>query len=215
MPDPERAVIFIDGNNWYHSLKEANVTDIRRLDYVKIAQKLVGPRTWQETRYYVGQVPQEGNLGSYAGQRSFLDLFKNSSQRHSVHLGRIEYRLVKSDAAHELLQYLALLSEQGTRIDSRVYRELVDLGQRHKQTRVMTEKAVDVMLAIDLVVMAERNQFDTAYLLSADGDLTPAVSAVRAHGKKVFVVSSRRCAELGKVVDSVIPIDAAWFDRCY
>jgi len=48
------------------------------------------------------------------------------------------------------------------------------LANRHAKTQVMVEKAVDVMLAVDLVVMAERDEYDAAYILSADGDYTPA-----------------------------------------
>ena len=62
------------------------------------------------------------------------------------------------------------------------------LAEEHQNTTVMVEKAVDVMLAVDLVVMAERNEFDVAYLLSADGDYTPAVEHVRTLGKQVYGV---------------------------
>jgi hypothetical protein len=40
----DRGVVFIDGNNWFHSLKTAGVTDKFRLDYAKISRKLLGPR---------------------------------------------------------------------------------------------------------------------------------------------------------------------------
>lgn len=54
-----RAVVFIDGNNWYHSLKNVGVTGSGALDYVKICTKLAGPgRTWIAARYYVGRVNQ-------------------------------------------------------------------------------------------------------------------------------------------------------------
>jgi hypothetical protein len=41
----DRAILFIDGNNWYHSLKRNGVGAIGDLDYAKISQKLLGPRT--------------------------------------------------------------------------------------------------------------------------------------------------------------------------
>ena len=40
---PDRAVVFIDGNNWYHSIKDAGIEDLGRLDYGKISRKLLGP----------------------------------------------------------------------------------------------------------------------------------------------------------------------------
>jgi hypothetical protein len=32
----DRAVVFVDGNNWFHALCEAGVEDRARLDYKKI-----------------------------------------------------------------------------------------------------------------------------------------------------------------------------------
>jgi uncharacterized LabA/DUF88 family protein len=210
---PDRAVLFIDGNNWYHGLRDARVYDLARLDYSKIARKLVGPRTWTATRYYIGQMQQIGNTERYAEQRRFLSRLKNADPlMMSVHLGRLEYRAEKSDAAHELLHYLSSLS---TKIDNQVYKDLVALGQRHKVAKVMVEKAVDVMLAVDLVVMALRDEFDAAYVLSADGDYTHAVKVARAHGKKVFAVSASHGAQLAAAVDTFIPVKPAWFADCY
>src|SRR5579864_2102162 len=103
---PARAVLFVDGGNWYRSVKRAGV-DANRLDYTKIATKLVGPRQWIGLRYYVGQIKQVGNLRLAADQQAFLARLKAADPRISVHLGRIEERIAKSDAAVELLAYLA------------------------------------------------------------------------------------------------------------
>jgi uncharacterized LabA/DUF88 family protein len=208
----DRAVVFVDGNNWYHSLRDAGVTDQLRLDHAKIAAKLAGPRTWTATRYYVGQMPQSESKQLYADQRRFLSRLQATDTRITVHLGRLEHRPVKSEAAEELISYLAKLP---VKIDTGVYQELMALGQRHRKATTLVEKAVDVMIAVDMVVMAERDEFDTAYLLSADGDFTPAVQAVRAHAKKVFAVSASHGAQLAAAVDAFIRIDAAWVGDCY
>ncbi len=70
------------------------------------------------------------------------------------------------------------------------------------------------MLAVDLVVMAERNEFDAAYLLSADGDFTPAVQAVRANDKNVYVASPVAGARLASVANAYICLPPDWFDDC-
>jgi uncharacterized LabA/DUF88 family protein len=205
-----RAVLFVDGSNWYHGVKQAGV-DANRLDYTKIAQKLVGPRQWIGIRYYVGKVKQVGNLRLASEQQAFLAKLKAADPRISVHLGRIEERIAKSAVAVELLGYLANLS---TRIDPAIYSDLVALGTRHRSSQVMVEKGVDVMLAVDLVVMAERDEFDVAYLLSADGDYTHATSAVRAHKKKMFAASASYGAQLAREVDAYIHLPASWFSDC-
>lgn len=70
------------------------------------------------------------------------------------------------------------------------------------------------MLAVDMVVMAERNEFDAAYLLSADGDFTPAVKAIRFHNKKVYAASVAPGAQLASVANSYIRLKPDWFDDC-
>jgi uncharacterized LabA/DUF88 family protein len=79
----------------------------------------------------------------------------------------------------------------------------------------MVEKAVDVMLAVDLVMMAQRDEFDSAYILSADGDYTPAVEAVVGLGKAVYAFSPAPGAQLGSVVRAFIRPKEDWFDDCY
>lgn len=208
----DRAFLFIDGNNWYHALRGIGVDDLARLDYSAISMKLVGPREWLGTRYYIGRVPQQGNRQLYADQRRFLSSLERSDSRISTRLGRIEHRMIDNPAADELHQYLAGLTQ---RLDAEVYKGLSVIARKHRRAEVMVEKAVDVMLAVDMVVMAERDEYDAAYLLSADGDFTPAVEAVRAHDKKVYVASPAWGAQLKSVASAFIRMDRTWFDDCY
>ncbi len=209
----ERAVLFIDGNNWYHGIKEAGVVNSARLDYCKIAKKLVGTaRPWTASRYYIGRVTQAWSQQLVADQRRFIASYEGADARNSVHYGRLEPRAVRSEAAYELLAYLGALK---TKIDPAVYQDLVSIGNRHKAAHTQVEKAVDVMLAVDLVVMAQRNEFDTAYILSADGDFTHAAQFVRTSGKKVFAAAATSGAQLAKVVNSFIRLNKAWFTDCY
>ena len=207
-----RATLFIDGNNWYHGLKGLGSVDLGRLDYRRLSLKLVGPRQWICTRYYIGRVPQSGDVTLYTSQRRFLAKLE-SEPRISTHLGRLEPRPATNPTAHDLRSYLSNLR---TKIDFRVFQDLMRLARRQQKATVLVEKAVDVMLAVDLVVMAERDDFDDAYLLSADGDFTPAVEHVRSRGKKVYGVSASSGARLAAAVNSFIRIRASsWFDDCY
>ncbi|MDP2927216.1 MAG: NYN domain-containing protein [Candidatus Omnitrophota bacterium] len=61
-------------------------------------------------------------------------------------------------------------------------------GYFNKRTRPPTEKLADVYLATDLVDLCHKDQFDFAYLISGDSDLTPAVDIVVRQGKKVINV---------------------------
>ena len=169
----ERAVVFIDGNNWYHGLRDhLKLPNISRLDYAAISRKLLRGREWMGTRYYVGRIPQQQSGRLYANQRRFLSRLVASDRRISCHLGRLEQRAVRNEAAEDLSRYLGQLD---IRLPSQVYCELMAIALKHSKQRVLVEKAVDVQLAVDIVMMGERDEYDAAYLLSADGDFTPAV----------------------------------------
>ncbi len=208
----DRAVFFVDGSNFYHGCGRLPLSSLGSLNFAKVCAKLAGPRQWIATRYYVGEVPQTGNLALSADQQRFFGFLASCDPRISVHLGRIEPRRAKSEAAGELGRYLAGLR---VRIDGTIYHDLVAISQKYAMTNVMVEKAVDVKIAIDMVVMAERGEYETAYLLSADGDLTPAVAAVRASGKKVFVASAQSGAQLAAACDKFIPLRREWFDGLF
>ncbi len=210
---PPRALLFIDGNNWYHALKEAGLTGTGQLNYAKISLKLVGPgRDWVGTRYYIGRVNQGLAPTLYAEQRKFLAHLSATDPKITHHLGRLETRSVDNDAGVELKRYLATLR---TRIDTGVFRELMALAKKHECVDVTSEKAVDVMLAVDMVLRAERNEYDAAYLLSADGDFTPAVEAVRSMNKRVFAASTATGAQLAAAVNTFIPLSRSWFSDCW
>jgi hypothetical protein len=186
---PDRAILFVDGSNWFHALGRAGVRDRARLDYVKISQKLIGPRTWLATRYYIGQVMQEGNTHLYAQQRTFLASLEQSHPRISIHLGRIEPRKAENKTAKELRQYLASLQ---TRIEPSIYGELSAIASRHAEAEVYA-----------------------AYLLTTDGDFTPAVNAARALAKKVYAASPLLGWQLSQAVNAFIHLRPDWFQDCY
>jgi len=50
------------------------------------------------------------------------------------------------------------------------------------------EKQTDVNLAVDMVDNCHRNEFDTAFLISGDSDLCPAIDVLVREGKKAVIV---------------------------
>ncbi len=209
---PNRAALFVDGNNWYHAIREAKIDNRFRLDYAKISEKLSAPRKWIATRYYIGRVQQTQDPSSYADQRKFVDQLEKTDSRITVHFGRIEPRIKENAAAKELRRYIHALDKK---IDRTLFRELLEITKRHEEVLVYVEKAVDVNLAVDMVTMAANDSYDTAYLLTADGDFTSAVDFVRSKGKKVFAACPGHGAELAKVVNTFIHLPSGWFSDCY
>ena len=73
---------------------------------------------------------------------------------------------------------------------SHLHKYKVDLykGYMLKSDGVYHEKGVDVQIAIDLVVGAYENLYQTAYLLSSDTDLIPAITKAQNLGKTICYV---------------------------
>ena len=73
------------------------------------------------------------------------------------------------------------------------------------------EKQVDVRIAVDMVSMAYRDEYDVAYLLSADGDFAPAVREAQGCGKRIFVASPLKGHQLAAAADVFIDLPRVWF----
>jgi len=59
------------------------------------------------------------------------------------------------------------------------------------------EKGVDVRIAVEMIRLARENKYDTAYLLSSDTDLVPAVEEVKSFNKRVVYVGMSKGQSFG------------------
>lgn len=66
----ERVMIFIDGSNLYHGLR--NTVGDKSLDFQKFPKKLCGQRKLIRTYFYVCPVQQKGNEENYRAQQKFF-----------------------------------------------------------------------------------------------------------------------------------------------
>jgi len=83
--------------------------------------------------------------------------------------------------------------------------------------RVPNEKMTDVNIAVEMLLDAVNDEFDTALLLSADSDLVPPVRAVKdTFTQKRIVVAfppKRESVELGNIAHACLRIGRANFAR--
>jgi len=56
-----RVFIIIDGNNFYHRLKELELKNLSSFNYRKFAQFLIGGRNLILSKYYIGAIREESN----------------------------------------------------------------------------------------------------------------------------------------------------------
>lgn len=212
MPEnSNRAILFVDGSNFFHALRENDIGRRGELDYAKISEKLTDPREWVQTRYYGVQLDQSSDRELYRKNRRFLSKLQQDDSRIHVIQGRTEPRTSTNPLAEELSEFL----QRHRDLPPEAGRELVELAREYREEVRYQEKGVDVHLAIDMVRLAIEDRYDTAYLLSADGDFTPAVDTVSNLGKKVFAA----CPNFGSALDAAcymfLPLRRDWFEDCY
>jgi uncharacterized protein (TIGR00288 family) len=203
----EKLIIFVDGSNYYHSLKKAfNKTKInfqKLSNYLSINYNLVqiyfysAPLLWQE-------MPKQ-----YSKQQKYFEKIK-LVKRLKLILGRLERRNNKKFEKIKQ-KYLSLLSYLNTKNISEIklFNELKEDLENYSKFGNKVEKGVDVNLAVDLVTLAFEKKYDVAIIISNDGDFVPAVEKAQAYGKKVYNVRFAKCNahHLSKVCDKTININ--------
>ena len=88
----ERVMIFIDGNNLYHSLK--HVIGRTNLDFDKFSSRLVGDRHLIRTYYYNAPLNREDDDDKHRMQQSFFDSL-DTVPYLTKRFGRLEKRVVR------------------------------------------------------------------------------------------------------------------------
>ena len=88
----DRVMIFIDGNNLYHSLK--HVIGNTNLEFEKFGRKLAGNRRLIRTYYYNAPLNKEDDEEKHRQQRSFFDSL-DSVPYLTKRFGRLEKRNVR------------------------------------------------------------------------------------------------------------------------
>ena len=145
----KRVAIYIDGSNFYFSVKNKFNC---KVDIEKFCKKLAKDKLLIKIKYYIAPIEQLNNPEMYAKQQSFFDNLRKIKSLVIV-FGRLEKR------------------------------------KREGETYYV-EKATDVNLALDIVLDAQGDIYDEAYLISNDGDFSGAVKAIiERFGKKVNYVA--------------------------
>lgn len=144
--------------------------------------------------------------------------------RHDLSFGRFAEKLVGDRSLVRTYYYNIrqdserdpnVASEQGkflqTMYDTPYLEVRMGVSKRHGET--MVEKGVDVFMATDLVAFAFMDQYDTAVVVSGDGDFFPAIQTAKNQGKHVEVAAfdNNLSAEAANVADTVIKLNKTYF----
>lgn len=194
-PAVQRAVAFVDGQNLYHSARAAFGYTYPNYDVAALAGAVCAARNWQltQTRFYTG-VPDPADNARW---NAFW--------------------------AAKLLR----MSRQGVYTFTRSLRyrnQVVNLpGGGQHAFLAAEEKGIDVRIAIDVIRMAHRNEYDVALVFSQDQDLSEVAAEVRVISQEqnrwikvasAFPVSPTARNRRGINSTDWIQIDRALYDAC-
>ena len=150
-PDPKRAVVFIDGQNLYRCAKDAFGHYHPNYDVKKLSERICQDKNWElkQIRFYTG-VPDPTDNAPW----------------HQFWSAKLAY-----------------LGKIGVHVYSRSLRyrnEVIKLSDGTSKTILVgREKGIDVRIALDIVRLAHRRDYDVALVFSQDQDLSEAADEVK------------------------------------
>lgn len=197
----ERVTIFIDGSNFYHGLKANNCST--KIDFHKLSKLLTGQqRSLIRTYYYNAAYNQGDNPSEYANQLRFLTGLRRTPYL-AVRLGRLEKRTTQIDQ-EKLKEALG----------DKLTRRFIEIFG--KEITSYVEKGVDIAIAVDMLKFAYSDSYDTAILISGDGDFVSALEEVQNLGKHVENVyfSKGHSIYLRETCDKFVALTSNSIKRC-
>lgn len=194
-PSTKRAIVFIDGQNLYHAVREAFGYTYPNYDVQALAKKVCLSKGWQlvPTRFYTG-VPAHND-----------DPFWHEfwSRKLAV-LGR--------QGVHTFSRPLRYRNKR------------VVLPDRSEHTFLTgEEKGIDVRIAVDVIRLAHHKDYDVAVIFSQDEDLSEVAEEIRAIAREqdrwikvacAFPDSPTSRNRRGIEKTDWIRIDRATYDAC-
>ena len=186
---------FIDGQNLFHAAKDAFGYTYPNFEVSRLCGHLCAAQGWTlaSVRFYTG-IPE-------ATDSPFWNHFWNAK--------------------------LGAMGHRGVHVFSRPLRyrnkRVAIPGGSFHFTTVPEEKGIDVRIAIDVIRMAHRKEYDVAILFSQDQDLSEAVDEIRAISKEqdrwikvasAFPKSPSSTNRRGINHTDWIGIDRATYDSC-
>jgi uncharacterized LabA/DUF88 family protein len=194
-PSIKRAVAFVDGQNLFHAAREAFGHTYPNYDILALSRRICQTRDWDlaQTRFYTG-IPDASDDPHW----------------HHFWAGKLQ-----------------AMSRQGVHVYSRSLRyrnRRVRLPDGTEHTYLAgEEKGIDIRIALDVIRMAHRREYDVALILSQDQDLSEVAEEIRVIAREQdrwikiacaypFSPTTRNRRGINKT--DWIRIDRATYDAC-
>lgn len=150
-PQVKRAVVFVDGQNLFHAAREAFGYTYPSYDVSALAERVCVGQGWKpdQVRFYTG-IPAAGDNPAW---------------------NRFWTRKLAAMGRQGVVVYSRPLRYRNRRV-------VLPDGTKHS---VLTgeEKGVDVRIALDVIALAHRREYDVALVMSQDQDFSEVAEEIR------------------------------------
>jgi len=176
----KEAILFIDGNNFYHNIRQMNIRP-GDVDFYKLSELICSHfGLVHKHSVYYNSIP---NIAD--GKEVYFKHMRFLSEIEKLPKFELKTRKLQKHSTRELLEEKRRRLSDLDLCDK--CRPLVEsnctdcVGTSKKR-----EKGIDVMIALDMVENAIDNKYDYFVLVSGDADFLPAFDLIKKKGKEVF-----------------------------
>lgn len=169
MTEMKRVIAYYDGSNFYHYCKAAY--GITSVNFKLMTEQMLHLKTEQlvKIRYHTSPVNQQEDPEGYRNQQRFLDHVRRTPLTE-VTLGK----LVKRPLNRIHIECPSCGHQEALELKCPSCGRSIEVTKCFK----LTEKGVDVHLAMAMLLDALENRYDVALLFSSDADFSPAVKYI-------------------------------------
>lgn len=174
----KRVYAYFDGSNFYHHIKSNY--GITKINFLHLANNMINIDKEEiiKIKYFNSPVNREENPKAYAKQQKFFEVLK-STPKLELFLGNLVRRSLNNIHIN--------CSNCGHKIADEIKCPGCNKMVNIKDCSKVSEKGVDVKMAINMLLDALEDEYDVALLFSCDADFSPAIDyIIKKLGKKVI-----------------------------
>jgi uncharacterized LabA/DUF88 family protein len=179
IPMIPKAVLFIDGSNFYHSLKKQECLPFDADSFSKLFEKLSVLYKIEKVYFYDAVKDSKRDPTGYSKQQGFHTRLLNSHPKIRIKTRKLRYLADIRDSKIKSSGRNAGITDSCL---SKLRDFLTDMGL----IKLTKEKGIDVQLVVDAIEEARKDENIKIIILSGDADFVPAVNLLKSYKVEVI-----------------------------
>lgn len=179
IPMMPKAILFIDGSNFYHSLKEQGCLPFDADGFSKLFERLSGLYEIEKIYFYDAVKNIERDPTGYSKQQGFHARLLKSHPRIVIKTRKLRYLTDVRDSKIRQAGKKAGITDSCI---EKLRSFLMEMGL----IKLTKEKGIDVQLVVDAIEEARKGEKTHIIILSGDADFVPAVNLIKSYKVEVI-----------------------------